>query len=560
MNRFFLLMLCFALFALTTCSDNLFGSSSKGNCGNDVKCLQMDAEDAFRNHDYKRAYDICSLVVSINPTISAGYFGMAKAGLWMNGVNPFDVFEHVKKDKGEVAFMDQPPSEQNRYLRGMMKAGPALRELARRDSLTTLYEFYRRNFYYKFDTTFIIKDSIVFLKDRLIKFSKDNNCDNELGVCPGFPLSDRVFRYNSYSGGLLISSISEKILKTMDTNNDSCIARNKPGCIAGKCNIKEYKKNPDQKECSCYGPGELTNLQAWANWGCRMKGGKYSYDLSINLVINEEGNFEIDLNQILDEIDDDYFRELENNPNVALPPEIDSLNANMDNFNNSMSEIKDIMDGFKNNTGEIPFNWEDNISTYNDYSTFYKVGTNIDEDGDGCIGEELMDGQDNDGDGLANGNARLVPIDWDNPKRFLLDGIDNSMAGIPEWNMPVKYYRYSEDFKHFCRCKERTHECCFIPGTPEDDTITVMRFTQEMPNYWTSQNREDKLRVAQDTICPPKISLEERKELIGGCWSNYTEEKFVKYWLKRGFARPSDREKRVHDTCKKCEGTACLRK
>jgi len=565
MSRFFLLMLCFALFALTTCSDNLFGSPSNSNCGTDVKCLQMDAENAFRNHDYKKAYDIYSQIVGIDSTASAGYFGMAKAGLWMNGVNPFEVFAHVKKEKGEIAFMNQPPLEQNRYLQGMRKAGPMLRELERRDSLTALYEFHRRNIEHGFDTTFTVigKDGVVIvpLEKRLMDF-RITYC-KPAGECSGFPLSDRVFRYNTYNGGLLISSISEKILSTMDTNKDGCITRKKNGCIAGKCNIREYEKDPEQKECECYGPSEPTptNLQEWANWGCSMKNGKYSYDLSIDLVVNDSGYFEVNLNQILNEIDDDYFRELENNSRADLPDEIESLNEKMDEFNNSMSEIIDIMNGFKANQGteEIPFNWEENIGLYNDYSTFYKVGTNIDEDGDGCIGEELMDGQDNDGDGLANGNARLVPIDWNDPKKFLLDNIDNSMAGIREWNMPKKYHRDDPNFKHFCRNKELTD--CFRPGTEEDDTVTVMEFTQRMPNYWTSQNREDKLRVARDTACPPKIRLEERKELIGGCWPNYTDSTFLKYWLRREFARPKDQEKRVHNTCKKCRTIAeCLGK
>jgi len=545
MNRFFLLILCLALLALAACSDNLFGSPGNGNCGTDVKCLQIDAENAFRDHNYARAYAIYSQIVGIDSTISVGYFGMAKAGLWMSRVNPFEVFAHVKqKEDGQIAFMDQLPAEQNRYFQGMRKAGPMLRELDRRDSLTALYEFHRRNIDSGFDSTFTITimqgDSTirieVNLEKRLAEF-RQTYCT--AGECPGFPLSDRVFRYNTYSGGLLISSISEKILNTMDTNKDGCITRRCPASEA---------------DCNNYNPGEPTvaNFNEWAKWGCEKnsKGG-YTYDLSINLDMNADGTFEVNLNQILGDMDlEDYYGALGSNPLAELPEDILSLNEKMDEFNGNMNEIIDIMNVFKSNQGteEIPFKWEDNIGSYNNYSTFYKIGTNIDEDGDGCIGEEILDGHDNDGDGLTNGNARLVPIDWSHPEKFSLDGINNSMAENLEWNLPKKYHKNDLSFKPIC--KDRANgDRCPMPEADEDDSITVMLFTQKMPNYWTNDTLDVKLMIAQDTICPPKYDLDYRKRRIGGCWPNYKEDTFRKYWLKRGYARPADRVKRTHPDC-----------
>jgi len=567
-------MLCFALLTLTACSENLFGSPSNGNCGYDVKCLQQNAENAFRNHNYGEAYKIYNLIVNIDSTVSTGYFGMAKAGLWMNGVNPFDVFGHIKKEGGEIAFMDQSPKEQNRYFQGMKKAGPALRELERRDSLTVLYEFHIRSLA-GFDTAFTviverddgIKDTIrnVSVKSRLEDYGKpkpfrQEYCDMSTGVCAGFPLSDRIFRYNTYSGGLLISSIAEKILNTVDTNKDGCIAKRCP----------EKAEDRVYGDCSNYRPSEPKQLQGWANWGCeKNSNGNYSYDLSINLALNEEGNFEINFNQILDEIDlEDFYNDLESNPNTELPDEILSLNEKMDDFNGDMNEIIEIMNSFKVNQGseEVPFGWETDIGAYKDYSTFYKIGTNIDEDGDGCIGEDILDGRDNDGDGLKNGNARLVPVDaaaWANPNRFRLDGVDNSMAGRPEWNLPKKYHKNDANFRPICRDKART-DCIREELADEEDSITVIRFTQEMqmPDYWTTNDLEKKLAVARDTVCPPKYSLQDRIDMIGGCWPNYDENKFVTSWLKRGYAREADKNARIHSSCKdnRCTGLACLGK
>jgi hypothetical protein len=556
MKTYYLLILCFALLALVACSENLFGSSGSGNCDKDVKCLQTDAENAFRNHDYKKAYNIYSQIVGIDSTVSAGYFGMAKAGLWMNGVNPFEVFAHVKRKEGEIAFMDLCPSEQNRYFQGMKRAGPMLRELERRDSLTALYEFHRRNIDYGFDTTFTVMEEdgtvaeVISLEKRLKNFRATHCSTSE---CPGFPLSDRVLRYNAYSGGLLISTISEKILNTMDTNKD--------GCIAKRPDVKKCNSDPAYKCCGDYdfGPGEPTQLQAWANWGCaKNSNGNYSYDLSINLALNESGGFEIDINQLLEDMQlDDFYEKQRNDPKIELPDDIKDFNKKMDEFNESMDEIMSVMGKFKdkNNGDEVPFGWENDIGEYKDYSTFYKVGTNIDEDGDGCIGEDIMDGQDNDGDGLKNSNSRLASL---NNPHYADDGLMgfHGMTGNPDDDMPIRININDSDFGRIANNPERTIFADLNPD--EDGFVNVIKFTQK-PGYWTSNNRDDKLRVAQDTACPPKISLEERKTLIGGCWPNYTEEKFVKYWLKRELARLVDQEKRVHDTCKKCKTTAeCL--
>ena len=58
MNKLHIAILCFAVAALMSCSDNLFGSSSAGSCGKDIKCLRLEAENAFRSSSYEKSYDI----------------------------------------------------------------------------------------------------------------------------------------------------------------------------------------------------------------------------------------------------------------------------------------------------------------------------------------------------------------------------------------------------------------------------------------------------------------------------------------------------------------------
>jgi len=570
------LLCCATLLALVACSENLFGSPGNSNCGRDVKCLRMDAENAFRDGDYAKAYKAYSQIVEIDARVSAGYFGMAKAGLWMKDINPFDVFSYVNTGTDSIAFMNDFPYDQNKFYQGMRFISPALHELEHRDSMTLHYDYYKRYINNDFDTVFVrTMDSLSWMRavaandfdmsnisstkglgnstyeiplpEKLKKFIKTYNCN--AGKCSGVPESDREFIYGTYKVGLLITTLAETILKSLDTNGDGCIAKRCP-------------EPADETKCRRYNPSNrLTDVNAWRNWGCEKKE-KYSFDLSINLSINESGNFEVDVNQILEDMElDEFFKNQINDPKTPLPGEIQSFNDKMDEFNESIYDLLSVIGGFKDRgSGDVPFGLEGEMGGYRDFSKFYKVGTNIDEDGDGCIGEDIMDGQDNDGDGLINGNARLTSVDPAD-SYYANDGLMgfHGMTGIKDDDMPIRIKINDPRFRPIANKRDRS---VLAELKPDDGYVTVIKFTQTMPNYWTSNSLDDKLRVAQDTTCPPKISLKERIDLIGGCWPNYTEQQFVDYWLKRKLARPEDQITRVHSTCKddKCTGIGCLRK
>jgi hypothetical protein len=376
-------------------------------------------------------------------------------------------------------------------------------------------------------------------KEKYGNFRKDYCNNSETEECPGFPLSDREYRRISYDAGLTIIASLQIILKTIDTNNDDCITNRCP--------------SDKQDDCSDYNPGKPTDLQAWVGWGCREKN-EYYNDQYIHYSRDKDGNLVFSFG--LDEDYDSFYEKQKNDPKADLPEDVQDINNKLDEFNGNMNDILDVMNIFKTSKDDMPFGWENDINAYKDYSAFYKIGTNIDEDGDGCIGEDIMDGQDNDGDGLKNGNPRLVPIDWNNTDNFLVSGIDNSMAGIPEWNKPKKYH--VSEVRNICN----NPECTVVAQLqPEEDSVTVIEFTQKMPNYWTTNDIKMKLAVARDTVCGQlNFSLEDRKALIGGCWPNYDEEEFIKYWLKREWARPDERLKRLHPTCSSCTGTACTNK
>jgi len=550
MKKLYIFALCLALLVLVACSDNLFGSSSSGNsdCGKDIKCLRLDAENTFREGKYQKSYDICSKIVEIDSTVSFGYFGMAKASLWLREINPLGIFSLVKTEKDECPFMGEDMRVQNNYLQAMKNIIPVLSSLDRRDSLTALYEFHKRDSLSRatngrgFDTTFIIKvikdgisnDTVkVSLEERLMDFREVFCGNSSIGACfdttqgkKSFPLSDREYKSSYFGGILLLSSFSKAVLNIFDTNNDGCLTRRGTDSI-------DFPKDSE-----------------WGKWGCV---GNPDYDLPISLKCpkDENGKMQviIDSEQILGELQKelgDYYDCVATNPETcAVPDGVKDINKTIDNFDGDFKEVENVLGGLGLTTSEDPDSpsLKDEIDKYKAYASFYKLGSHIDEDGDGCVDEELLDGLDNDGDGFISENARLSPID-PNDLFWGIGAMNSSMWGNnlyadaenKKYNEPrrlrppVRIYN-SPDYDYGS----------YTELSPDPDGfVTVIGFTQEgYPNgdkYWTSRDMELKLKVAQDKKCTnPEFgsSLEEHLEYrikkIGGCWPYYNIEKFKKY-------------------------------
>jgi len=556
MKKLYTLTLCLVLLVLATCSgDNLFGNPSPDK-DDSVKSLRLEAESAFRKGDYKGSYSLCSLIVAKEPSMSFGYFGMAKAGLWMNAINPLSLFSLVKIEKDQCPFMGETAKVQNNYLQAMKRVEPVLSELNRRDTLTTLYELYTA-----------AKKNGLSLDSKLSDFG-NTFCGNTL-TCKDtaskkelFPLSDREYKKSYFGNILLLSSFSKSILSVISKN----------GCIA-----KKYKRDANGNPIidPSANPGDPeTNASKWKEWGCQKDSvsQKFEYSLSILLtcpIVDGKMTVSIDPNQILDDLKnelDEYYNCIKDpnkdpNKDCVVPDGINDINDKLDNFGDDFKDMDDVLSnlGVGGGDSEGGSSIKDEIDKYKAYATFYKIGTHIDEDGDGCIDEDLLDNQDNDGDGLPNANARLAPVDPSNVALFGYNIINNSMKGdnpymdADNWNNYNKPIRLPAPVK-ICNNKDCT-KYRELWGDPDTELATVILFTQE-PAYWTTDSLELKLAIAQDTACPPKYDLDYRKNNVGGCWPNYDNNKFVKYWLKRELANNPDR---VHPSCKQCNGEDCLK-
>ncbi|MCL2282087.1 MAG: hypothetical protein FWC26_02090 [Fibromonadales bacterium] len=522
----------FALLALVSCSDNLFGNggSTGKDCGNDIQCLRMQAENDFRSGQYESAYNAYSKIVEINPRASVGYFGMAKVSFWWKNEHPFDIFKYINFGDSEVPFVDYPINVQNEIYQAMKFIAEPLSNLERRDSLTALYELHQIN-----DPS---------QAKRLAEFRRVFCNGNPNGTCNDttsgkkepFPLSDREYKSNSYYGGFSVSSMAKALLNFFDINKDGCITRKG---VHGVDN-----------------PGDTTEHKKWEAWGCsKNKKGIFEHDFTINFVKDSLGNFTIDMEQLMDELDEqleDYYLQQLEDPDATPPPQIADINSKIDDFSENMGEVINILGNLGidrgANTGdsiaEIPADttdWQEELNKYKDIASFYKMGSRTDEDGDGCIDEELLDTFDNDGDGLNNENSKISTTDIFSPI-WGKDGINNTMLGNPlldrdnntAMDMPLIKYTPSIWIRNvpnidLANCAPET--CTQILAN-EEGYLVVMAFT-EQPNYWTTTNLDLKLQIAQDISCPPKYDLEYRKQNIGGCWLFYDNNEFTDYMKKK---------------------------
>lgn len=158
------------------------------------------------------------------------------------------------------------------------------------------------------------------------------------------------------------------------------------------------------------------------------------------------------------------------------------------------------------------------------------VGNHKDDDGDGCVDEEVFDGFDNDGDGeidedmRANGTTvREVDIRFHSP-------------------IQVKNVESTDEYQTVdidgdgLMGKDDGKEYLFVISASNDRKAAgnhLFQFAVDLS--WIGETTEDKIAnkelVRNDTdVNNIKYDLEWRKNHVGGCWVNYNEESFLKWF------------------------------
>ena len=243
---------------------------------------------------------------------------------------------------------------------------------------------------------------------------------------------------------------------------------------------------------------------------------KTAVQFNLNISKNSEtGKLSIDLEEL-------YNSSLENPENLDLVnTSIAELQNDIQNFTqNILPSIEEFTD-LSIFTGEsssesVTKEIEATTSEIQAQISFFLINDNMDNDGDGCIDEEIFDKKDNDGDGLVDEDLRLtlldrLSLDSDSEEYYVITAItpdgkdhdmDKTVDGEPELTFAVK-------------AEDRIESKNFL-----------LQFANEK-SFSNSDSLELKHNVASDTLkASIQYDLKWRKKNIGGCWVNYDEDMF----------------------------------
>lgn len=161
---------------------------------------------------------------------------------------------------------------------------------------------------------------------------------------------------------------------------------------------------------------------------------------------------------------------------------------------------------------------------------FLLVGNHMDDDGDGCVDEEVFDGADNDGDGEIdedmrgnNTTVREIDIRFHTPMQVqkVISTEDYQLVDIDGDGLMG-----ADDEKEFLFQIEKSND-------RKESGNHLFQFAVNLG--WVGGTTEDRIAnkelVRKDTdVNNIKYDLDWRKANVGGCWVNYDQDRFLKWF------------------------------
>ena len=249
------------------------------------------------------------------------------------------------------------------------------------------------------------------------------------------------------------------------------------------------------------------------------------------------GGFGIDsLSSIADDLENDS----------AAAGNMNALIAGMQDGLVSSSQLAGLVGGSASDDSsggsdeEQSENIDATIASMGDAIMFYQFGDKLDNDGDGCVDEEILDDVDNDLDGYVDEDARVIPgtkpdlVDNDHnglmdpyfvPTNTNLATVDSAEGVVGDTVYPGRPYVLGFVYRYLLSNDDGQDET----GADVDAT-TWVRIKRGELNQEKKQLRlaiqKDSLVVriaANGGVVPDSLQarLQTAKTEIGGCWRNY---------------------------------------
>jgi tetratricopeptide (TPR) repeat protein len=363
-----------AVITVTGC--NLFNPSGEGDGGNTNP--RAEGEEYFRQGQYAKAMTAFEKAIAQDSTNSMAYYGYAKAAVFLYKLDRLGIFDDLQatKDNPETfAFLQHSDSLLTLRMQAASKVRRVLSILTERDSLTRLWR-------YTVDST---SDEALadtnFAERRDFITSYLNAQDTKLPLSSRrrakFPLTDFRMPAKNVAVDYTAFELLYTITRLYDLDqNDTIDARD---ALMKKLTF-----------------------------------GSGSGGFGIDSLANIAGDLEND---------------------TATTQNLNALIAGMQSGLLTTSSLASLIapptsegdsSGASQQTNQ---NVDSVISSLGDAVLFYQFGDKLDNDGDGCVDEEIMDGKDNDLDGYVDEDARVIP-----PNKP--DFVDNDLDGKKDPFLP----------------------------------------------------------------------------------------------------------------------------
>lgn len=429
---------------------NVFNPSGEGEGGQTQGALMAEGEALFRQMDYLGAQAAFEAAIKQDSGNSLAYYGYSKSVMRYWNVSAANLLSEVDGAKsGSIPFIGADDWTLTRYLKSTSKVRKALATMTLRDTLTRWY-------HYTLDPK-----SKAYVRDadaaKRAAFMQEYWAKAELGL-PGyykksqFPLSDLKLGYQKVIADFGFVEVVYALAHMRDLNGDDSIGSQD--------------------------------------------------DLIKKLAFNTEGGgFKV---ENLADIQKDL---------VDNPEQVEQLNNLISNLSSGLTSASTVIDllgpallgqqgggaDTANLGKDVTADLDSLLTNLGDASGFYKFGDFRDNDGDGCVDEEILDGKDNDADGFSDEDARIIPIDTvdndHNGKQGSADpdevpGLLDATGALP-W---VKAAGYVKGPKYADKAAK---------VAAQKDSLSV------------KVNRGSALSAGE------LILLGNFKTDIGGCWNNY---------------------------------------
>lgn len=442
--------------ALAAC--NVFNPSGEGEAGAGKDAQLVQGENLFREQDYQAASATFQAAIEADSANSMAYYGYAKSVMRYWQVNASTLLQEVSKaqDKSGIPFVGASDWDVTRYLQATSRVRLALGAMTDRDSLTRWWQYSQHPDSKEAKADPLAAKRIAFMQDYWAKADQGAPGYHRKSA---FPLSDLKMASNKIIADFGFVEMIYAVTHLRDLNGDNTID---------------------------------------------------SHDNVMKLLtFNASNGFKVDnLDAIVDSLDTPEKKEQFNSliQNVAsglssastvlglLSP---SLTGNLGGAGGDSSDTS------KSLSGDVTQKADSVINSLGDAVTFYQFGDSRDNDGDGCVDEEIPDGKDNDGDGLVDEDARWTAVDT----------VDNDHNG--KGKNPFLDKDAGEDLDADFKLKFTT-DAGFAVGPLYADKAARVAV------------QKDSLQVRYDAAGSEaamseyyRNKLEAAKQSIGGCWNNY---------------------------------------